>query len=155
MNRAVFSTARIVRNTRDGRRVAINRNVRRVTISRRVRTVTAVSRGRNVQALRAGGGEGFSGGRGHERRAFEQAAEILFARVLMFAVGELEIGGGFITDFKPFEMNNADVDAAAFPDLALLKFQDQGQSARIFSAVMTCSAEPVKLYLNFPALRVT
>jgi hypothetical protein len=35
------------------------------------------------------------------------------------------------------------------------EFPLQAQSARIFSAVMTCSAEPVKLYLNFPALRVT
>ena len=88
----------------------------------------------------------------------------------MFAVGELKIRRGFVTDFEPFEMNNADVGVAAFPDLALLKFhrrkilicshgvpakQDQGQSARIFSAVTTCSAEPVKLYWNFPALRVT
>jgi hypothetical protein len=55
-------------------------------------------------------------------RAFEQAAEIFFARVLMFAVGELEVRRGFVTDFEPFEVNNADVFIAAFPDLALLKF---------------------------------
>ena len=58
----------------------------------------------------------------HECRAFEQAAEILFARVLMFAVGKLEIRRGFVADFEPFELNNADVFVAAFPDLALLKF---------------------------------
>lgn len=40
----------------------------------------------------------------------------------MLAVGEFEIRRGFITDFEPFEMNNADVLIAAFPDLALLKF---------------------------------
>jgi hypothetical protein len=40
----------------------------------------------------------------------------------MFAVGELEIRRGFVTDFEPFKMNNANVDVAAFPDLALLKF---------------------------------
>ena len=73
----------------------------------------------------------------------------------MFAVGELEIRRGFVTDFEPFEVNNADVFIAAFPDLALLKFQDQAQLATIFSAVVTCSAEPVKLYLNFPARRMT
>ena len=73
----------------------------------------------------------------------------------MFAVGELEIRRRFVTDFEPFKMNNADVYVAAFPDLALLKFQAQAQSARIFSAVTTCSAEPVKAYLNFPARRVT
>jgi hypothetical protein len=77
---------------------------------------------RNAQALRAGGGEGFAGGSGDKRRAFEQAAEIFFACVLMFAVRELEIRRGFVTDFEPFELNNADILIAAFPDLALLKF---------------------------------
>jgi len=42
----------------------------------------------------------------------------------MFAVGELEIRRGFVTDFEPFEVNNADVLVAAFPDLALLKFHE-------------------------------
>jgi hypothetical protein len=31
----------------------------------------------------------------------------------------------------------------------------QGQAAIILSAAITCSGEPVKLYLYFPALRVT
>jgi hypothetical protein len=38
----------------------------------------------------------------------------------MRAVGELKIRGGFVTDFEPCEVNDADVFAAAFPDLALL-----------------------------------
>jgi hypothetical protein len=109
---------------------------------------------RNVRVLRAGGGEFFAGGT-QESRAFEQAAEIFFARVLVFAVGELEIRRGFVTHFEPFEMHNADIDVAALPDLALLKFQAYAQSARIFSAVTTCSGEPVKVYWNFPARRVT
>ena len=117
MNRAILSTGRIVRNNR------VIRSVHTVMGgSHSVRAVTAGRRGRNIRAVRAGGGEGFSGGRGDERRAFEQAAEILFARLLMFAVGELEIRRGFVTDFEPFELNNADLFAAAFPDLALLKF---------------------------------
>jgi hypothetical protein len=129
------------------------RSVRRATAV--VCRVRAGSRGRNVRAVRAGGGEGFAGGRGDEHCAFEQAAEILFAGVLMFAVGELAIRGGFVTDGEAFDVNNANVDVAAFPNLALLKFQAQAQSARIFSAVTTCSGEPVKAYLNFPARRVT
>ena len=68
----------------------------------------------------------------------------------MFAVGELAIRGGFVTDGEAFDVNTANVDVAAFPNLALLKFQAQAQSARIFSAVTTCSGEPVKAYLNFP-----
>ena len=113
MNLAVFSTGRIVPNLRGNRGV---------TVIRSLRAVTAAGRGRNVRAVPAGGGDGFPGGRGHARRALEQAAEILFARVLMFAVGELEIRPGFVADFKPFEPDNADVFVAAFPDLTLLKF---------------------------------
>jgi hypothetical protein len=40
----------------------------------------------------------------------------------MFSALELEVRGGFVTDFEPFEVNDADVFSAAFPDLALLKF---------------------------------
>ena len=54
--------------------------------------------------------------------AFEQAAEIFFAGVLMLAVGELEVRGGFVADFEPFEVDDADEFLAALPDLALLKF---------------------------------
>ena len=108
------------------RNVCLVKVGRVVPNSRVVRSVRAVMAGRsgrtsrNVRALHAGGGEFFTG-RGQEGRAFEQAAEIFFARVLMFAVGELEVRRGFITHFEPFEVNNADVGVAAFPDLALLK----------------------------------
>ena len=40
----------------------------------------------------------------------------------MFAVGKFEIRRRFITDLEPFELDNADVFLAAFPNLALLKF---------------------------------
>ena len=56
--------------------------------------------------------------------AFEQTAEIFFAGVLMLAVSELEIGGGFVADFEPFEVDDADEFLAALPDLALLKFHE-------------------------------
>ena len=66
---------------------------------------------------------GFFRRHGRQKRcAFEQAAEILFARVLVFAAGEREIRRGFVINFEPFELNNADVGVAAFPHLALLKF---------------------------------
>lgn len=39
----------------------------------------------------------------------------------MFSTLELEVRGGFVSDFEPFEVNDADVFNAAFPDLALLK----------------------------------
>jgi hypothetical protein len=42
--------------------------------------------------------------------------------MVMFAVGEFKTQCGFVTDFEPFEVDNADVFVAAFPDLALLKF---------------------------------
>lgn len=60
-----------------------------------------------------------------ERRAFEQAAKIFFARVPVLAVGELGIGCGLITDFEPFEQDDADVFTAAFPDLALTQFHGE------------------------------
>src|ERR1035438_10269707 len=53
---------------------------------------------------------------------FQQPAEILFAGVLMRAVGEPKIGGGLVTDLEPLEVDDADVLFATFPDLALLQF---------------------------------
>jgi hypothetical protein len=44
----------------------------------------------------------------------------------MLAVGELGIGGGFVTDFKAFEMHDPDEFLAATPDLALLQFHGVG-----------------------------
>jgi hypothetical protein len=40
----------------------------------------------------------------------------------MFAVGEFGIRRGFVADLEPFELNDADVGFAAFPNLALLQF---------------------------------
>jgi hypothetical protein len=50
----------------------------------------------------------------------------------MLAVGEPGIGGGLVADRQPFEMNDADKFAAAFPDLALLKFHELKTSLLIF-----------------------
>ena len=55
-----------------------------------------------------------------ERRVFEQAAEIFFARVLMLAVSELGVCRRLITDFEAFELHDANELLAALPDLALL-----------------------------------
>lgn len=40
----------------------------------------------------------------------------------MRAAAELEVCGGLVADFKPFEVDDADKFIAALPDLALLKF---------------------------------
>jgi hypothetical protein len=63
----------------------------------------------------------------------------------MFAVGELEVRRGFVTDFEPFKMNNADVDVAAFPDLALLKFHRR----KISSLLLLNSREMIREPLIF------
>jgi hypothetical protein len=63
--------------------------------------------------------------RGDERRAFEQAAEIFFAGVPIPAVSELGIGRGLVTYCEPFELDDADIFTAAFPDLALTQFHGE------------------------------
>jgi hypothetical protein len=60
--------------------------------------------------------------RGDERCALEQAAEIFFTGVAVLAALGLESGLGLVTDFETFEMNDAYIFPAAFPDLALLQF---------------------------------
>jgi hypothetical protein len=40
----------------------------------------------------------------------------------MLTVGELGIGRRLVTDFEPFELDDADVFTAAFPNLALAQF---------------------------------
>jgi hypothetical protein len=55
----------------------------------------------------------------------EEPAKILLAGVLVFAIGELKIRGGFVADFQAFEMDNTDVICATFPDLALLKLHGE------------------------------
>ncbi len=52
-------------------------------------------------------------------RAFEQAAEILFAGDVErpFFIGEVE--HGFVFHLQPFQPDDADIFLALFPDLAL------------------------------------
>jgi hypothetical protein len=61
-------------------------------------------------------------GGGQQRGVFEETAKILFAGVLVGAVGELQVVGRFVADFKPFKVDDADKFRAAFPNLALLQF---------------------------------
>ena len=61
---------------------------------------------------------------GQQAGSFEQAAEILLARVLVRPGFELEIRGGLITHFQSSQMHNPDIFRAALPDLSLLKFHD-------------------------------
>jgi hypothetical protein len=58
-----------------------------------------------------------------EAAVFEKAAEIFFAGVAMFAFIGGETFEDFVGHLEPFEMNDADVLGAVFPDLPLLKFQ--------------------------------
>jgi hypothetical protein len=53
----------------------------------------------------------------------QQAAEIFFAGVAMFAFAAVQILQNFVSDFQSFEMNDADVFVAMFPNLALSEFQ--------------------------------
>ena len=53
---------------------------------------------------------------------FQEAAEIFLAGVTVFAFGGVEILKNFVSDFQPFEMNDADVFIAMFPNLALSEF---------------------------------
>lgn len=69
-----------------------------------------------------GGFQSFRGLGVDQGGALEQAAEIFFAGVMMFAAGEVLAGGGFVADFEPFKLDDAHVLIAAFPDLALLQF---------------------------------
>ena len=50
---------------------------------------------------------------------FEQPAEIFLAGVLMRAVGKPKVGGRFIADFEPFEVDDAHELFIALPNLAL------------------------------------
>jgi hypothetical protein len=60
--------------------------------------------------------------RGDEGRALKQAAEIFFAGVPVLAALGFKSGLGLVTDFETFELNDADIFLAAFPDLALSQF---------------------------------
>lgn len=83
------------------------------------RTVAKTSRRQNrFRNFRGLGGFGEDQG-----GAFEQAAEIFFARRLVLGVaGELLVRRGLVADFEPFKLDDADIFRAAFPNLALSKF---------------------------------
>lgn len=84
-----------------------------------------------------------------ENGAFEQPAEILFAGVLVLAVGELEIGGGFITHFESFEVNDAHKFIAALPDLALLEFHGMIGSTLAFVQGIVHAATASSTFIIF------
>jgi hypothetical protein len=73
-----------------------------------------------MPGLFRGGFQRFGGFGEDQRGAFEQTAEIFFAGVMMRAAGELETGAGLVADFEAFQLDDADIFRAAFPDLALL-----------------------------------
>jgi len=60
--------------------------------------------------------------RGEQRGGFDQAAELLFAGLLVFTFASLETLRGFVTDRKSFEFDDANKFVAEFPDLGLSKF---------------------------------
>ena len=57
---------------------------------------------------------------GEQNGAFEHPAEVLFAGELMLAGGVLQALERFVADFQPFQMQDADIVFAAFPNLVLL-----------------------------------
>ena len=57
-----------------------------------------------------------------QRGAFEHAAEVLFAGVLMLAGAALQAFERFVANCQPFQIHDADIFFAAFPNLVLLKF---------------------------------
>src|SRR5690242_2425127 len=60
---------------------------------------------------------------GKQRAGFQQPAKIFFARDDVFAFTGLQVLDDFVADLQPFEMNDADVIIAAFPDLTLPEFE--------------------------------
>lgn len=58
-----------------------------------------------------------------EAAFFEQTAEILFARVAMFTFATVQIFQHLVSHSQSFQVNDANVFVAMFPDLALLEFQ--------------------------------
>jgi hypothetical protein len=62
--------------------------------------------------------DGWVGG-GHQNRVLQQAAEFLFAGMMMFAFGIAEDFESLVLDFEAFEVNDANELIAEIPDLAL------------------------------------
>ena len=71
-------------------------------------------------------GQGFDGFRGEQLALFQQAAEIFFAGMTMFTFVGGETFEDFITHFQAFQVNDADVFVAVFPNLSLLQFKRHG-----------------------------
>jgi hypothetical protein len=69
---------------------------------------------------------GCRGGRGFERREqpglFQQAAEIFFAGDVQRAFLGTGVDHGFIFHFEPFQLHDAEVFPALFPNLTLAEF---------------------------------
>jgi hypothetical protein len=70
--------------------------------------------------------QGFNGLWGEELALFQQSAEIFFAGMTMFAFVGGETFEDLITHFQAFQVDDADIFAAVFPDLSLLKFERHG-----------------------------
>jgi hypothetical protein len=68
-----------------------------------------------------------------ETAIFEQAAEILFARVAMFTFAAVQILQHLVSHSQSFQVNDTDVFVAMFPDLALFEFQRHLEFGKIVS----------------------
>jgi hypothetical protein len=86
---------------------------------------------------------------GQQRAVFQQPAEILLTGMLMPAFAGLEIFQHFIIYLQPFQMDEADKFIAAFPDLALSKFQRH--KILSLSLLIFASGETRKRYFFFLA----
>ena len=59
---------------------------------------------------------------GEQLGLLEQPAEILFARLVQRAFLVAEVGHGFICHGEPFQLHDADIFLARFPNLTLAEF---------------------------------
>jgi hypothetical protein len=83
-------------------------------------------------------------------RAFEQAAEILFAGDNFRAGLAGEAGHGFVFHLEPFQPHNADVFPALFPDLALAQFHGRQDTNRLGETLEISVLFRVASFLLFP-----
>jgi hypothetical protein len=83
-------------------------------------------------------------------RAFEQAAEILFAGDDLCASLAGEAGHGFVFHFEPFDPHDADVFPALFPDLALTQFHGRHDTSRLGETLEISVLFRVASLLLFP-----
>jgi hypothetical protein len=59
---------------------------------------------------------------GEQRGGFDQAAELLFAGLLVYAFTGLETLRDFVADRESFQFHDANEFVTVFPDLGLSKF---------------------------------